>query len=123
MVRIEETGFGYIVINGKRFDHDVVIRTDGSIEARKKELSSRYKRFIGHTPLGPEEAIDLLRDQPEIVIIGTGQYGVLPIHEEAEKILSKSGARIIKLKTPDAIREYNKLSLKHRTTALFHVTC
>ncbi len=123
MVRVEETGFGYIVIDGRRFDHDVVVRADGTVEARKKELSSKYKRFIGHTPLGPEEAADLVKDNPEIIVIGTGQYGVLPIHGEAEKILKESGAKIVKLKTPDAIKEYNRLSSKHKVTALFHVTC
>ncbi len=123
MVKVEKTGFGYIVIDGRRFDYDVVVRANGTVEARKKELSSKYKRFIGHTPLGPEEATDLVKDKPEIVIIGTGQYGMLPIHEEAEKILRESGAKIVKLKTPDAIKEYNKQSSRHKVTALFHVTC
>jgi len=36
---LEETGFGYINVDGKRISHDIVIRLDGEVKKRKKKLS------------------------------------------------------------------------------------
>ena len=36
---IDETDFGYIVIEGARIEHDVLIRLSGAIKKRKKKLS------------------------------------------------------------------------------------
>lgn len=40
-MRIEGTSFGNITIDGKTYDHDVVIRLDGNIVKRKKKLSKK----------------------------------------------------------------------------------
>jgi hypothetical protein len=37
--RIDETQFGSVTIDGKMFEHDVLIRLDGQVEKRKKKLS------------------------------------------------------------------------------------
>src|SRR3972149_2770726 len=48
--------FGQIEIDGRRFDHDVVIEK-GRIRRRKKGPSKRHRAEYGHTPLTPDEAI------------------------------------------------------------------
>ena len=40
-VTIDRTSFGDITIDGQTYDHDVLIRLDGSIEKRKKKLSKK----------------------------------------------------------------------------------
>ena len=40
-MRIEGTSFGDITIDGKAYDHDVVIRLNGGIMKRKKKLSKK----------------------------------------------------------------------------------
>ncbi len=74
-----KTGFGWIETGGKRYLHDIVIHTDGSITKRKKKLSKTLKEEYGHTPLSGEELVDLLREKPAVVYFGTGQYGSLSL--------------------------------------------
>jgi hypothetical protein len=42
VMKIEETRFGNITIDGKTYDHDVVIRLSGDVIKRKKKLSKKY---------------------------------------------------------------------------------
>ena len=119
---IEGTGFGYIIVNGVKYDHDIAVHVDGSVTKRKKELSKPYKKGV-HTPLAPSEIEEILDENPEIVIIGSGQYGALPILDETIKLLEEKNVKYIIEKTPKAIEEYNKLSKNKRVAGIFHVTC
>ena len=38
---IERTAFGSITIDGKTYDHDVIIRLSGEVVKRKKKLSKK----------------------------------------------------------------------------------
>ena len=40
-MRIDRTEFGEITIDGKTYEHDVIIRLSGEIVKRKKKLSKR----------------------------------------------------------------------------------
>jgi hypothetical protein len=60
--RIDETQFGSVTIDGKVFEHDVLIRLGGKVEKRKKKLSkavygtrppSRWPRPAMSTRRGP----------------------------------------------------------------------
>ena len=41
-MEIESTKFGTITIDGKTYEHDVVIRLSGEVMKRKKKLSKKY---------------------------------------------------------------------------------
>ena len=41
-MEIERTTFGTITIDGKTYEHDVVIRLSGEVMKRKKKLSKKY---------------------------------------------------------------------------------
>jgi hypothetical protein len=41
-MEIERTTFGTITIDGKTYEHDVIIRLSGEVARRKKKLSKRY---------------------------------------------------------------------------------
>jgi hypothetical protein len=41
-MEIESTTFGTITIDGKTYEHDVVIRLSGEVMKRKKKLSKKY---------------------------------------------------------------------------------
>lgn len=119
---IEKTGFGYIVVNGVKYDHDIVVHVDGKVTRRKKELSKPYKKGF-HTPLAPPEIEEILAEKPEIIVIGSGQYGALPVLNETIKLLEEKKVKYIIEKTPKAIEEYNELSKERKVAAIFHVTC
>ncbi len=111
--------FGWIEIDKVRYDHDVIIHRDGSVSKRSKKKSKEHKITYGHTPLSDHELEFLDREKPEIVYIGTGQYGDLPLTPEAKTILSQFETVI--LPTPEIL---DMLEHEKRTfVAIIHVTC
>jgi len=97
----------------------VIMHTDRSVIRRSKKKSKKFKRQFGHTPLSDHDLRFLDHDPAEIVYVGTGQYGDLPITTGAHSILSKI-TTIIR-PTPDI------LSLLEDETrpfaAIIHVSC
>ncbi len=119
-----ETGFGYIVINGIKYEHDVIVTSDGKINKRRKDISKRYRNLYGHTPLSKEEVRLLLSYKPKVIVIATGQYGALPIMEDALELLRSSNIEVIIDKTPKLLDKLNEVFKRgKRVVALIHVTC
>jgi hypothetical protein len=114
-----QTGFGWIEINGERYEHDIVIHTDHTITKRQKKLSKPFKSSYGHTPLSGEELAFLAKEKPEVVYIGTGQYGDLPLTPETQVMLAGFNPRI--KPTPEILRDLATETRKF--TAILHVTC
>jgi hypothetical protein len=111
--------FGWIEINHVRYEHDVIIHRDGSVTKRSKKKSKELKSSYGHTPLSDQELDVLKKEKPEIVYIGTGQYGDLPITPEAETELSRFETVI--RPTPEIL---DMLKKEPRSfIAIIHVTC
>ncbi|MHA1616947.1 MAG: MTH938/NDUFAF3 family protein [Candidatus Njordarchaeales archaeon] len=120
-----ETGFGWIRIKETKFSHDVVIDPEGRVYRRPKELSASKKSIYGHTPLTREEVLKILEivGDIDLLVIGTGQYGKLPIEKEALEELRKRGVKVITSETPKAISRYLEVKDKYKVASLFHVTC
>ena len=55
-VDVDYPSFGTIVIDGNRFEHDVVVEA-GRVRRRKKGPSKSYRDRYGHTPLSADEDI------------------------------------------------------------------
>ena len=113
------TCYGWIEIDGIRYEHDVIVHRDRSVEKRSKKKSRKNRGFFNHTPLGDTELGFLEKEKPDIVYIGTGQFDDLPITTEALKILAKFGAII--RPTPEIMKF---LSTEYRSfAAILHVKC
>ena len=114
-----KSAFGWIEVDNIRYDHDVIIHQDGRITKRSKKKSKELKNIYGHTPLSDHELEFLDREKPEIVYIGTGQYGDLPITPEANTVLGRFETVI--RPTPEIL---GMLKKEQRSfTAIIHVTC
>lgn len=127
-MEINSTGFGYIIINGKKYSHDVIIAPDGNVLRRKKEISAKYKSSYGHTPLSFEELKEYVEiTKPKIIIIGKGQYGALPLTPEANKLLKdleNKGVKVLIDNTPKIINLVNEMLKTGRPfLAIIHITC
>lgn len=117
---VDHTEFGCITIDGQHFDHDVIIRLDGTIEKRNKKLS---KKIFGNSHrLSKDEAEYIFQDGAELVIIGTGQYGELRLSDEAKAFFEECRCRVEAMNTKKAVVFYNHVS-DENTIAMFHVTC
>lgn len=121
------TGFGWVVINGVKYEHDVLVLPDGSVLRRRKELSKELRRLFGHTPFSLNEFKDLLSicgHPPKILVIGSGQYGDLPVMEDVLRRAKELGIKVIVKKTPEALTLLKELLAKGRHVAsVIHVTC
>ncbi len=113
------TGFGWIEAGGTRYEHDIVIHTDGTVSKRRKKLSKPRKEEYGHTPLSAEELAFLEKERPMVVYIGTGQYGDLPLTPDALALL-RPYAPVV-MPTPDLIPLIERERRKY--AAVLHVTC
>ncbi len=115
--KIESTRFGWITIDGVKYTHDVIIRADGCVEKRKKKLS---KKLFGTSHIvSEEEARDLYEEGVQMVIVGSGQYGVLKLSDDARKLFRECSLDL--LPTPKAAQVWNETS--GPAVALFHITC
>lgn len=116
---INNTTFGSITINEINWDHDVFITLTGEVKKRKKKLS---KAVYGssHT-LSLDEAKHVYEAGAEQMIIGTGQYGVLKLSDEAAEYLEKKKCNVTLLHTQEAIKVWN--DTEGAAIGLFHITC
>jgi hypothetical protein len=110
--------FGQIEIDGRRFDHDVVVER-GRVRRRKKGPSKPYRDRYGHTPLSPDEAIPWSAPR---LIVGTGASGQLPVMPELYREAERRGVEIVAEPTGEACKLL--AAAKERSTAaILHVTC
>ena len=109
---------GEIEIDGKTYDHDLVI-DKGEIHKRKKKQSKKYKSEYGHTPVSLDEKIPWGGKE---LIIGTGVEGKLPIMSDVLNEAKNRNITVIPLPTPEACKTLVKKDLK-KTRAIIHVTC
>lgn len=109
--------FGSIEVDGKTYEHDLVIDR-GDIRKRRKGPSKALRSQYGHTPLSLGE------DLPwncERLVIGTGAAGSLPIVDDVAEEATRRGVQLLVLPTLEAIEELEQASTG--TNAILHVTC
>ncbi|WP_457751832.1 Mth938-like domain-containing protein [Thermococcus sp.] len=118
-MNIEYPAFGRIVVDGKTYEHDIVIYPSGKVEKRKKWLS-KGKHGTSHK-LDPVELKEYLTEEFEVLIVGTGYYGYLSLLPESRELVKDR--EIIELPTGKAVELFNGLWGKKRVLGVLHVTC
>jgi hypothetical protein len=118
-MEIEGTTFGTITIDGKTYEHDVIIRLSGEVVKRKKKLSKKY--YGTSHVLSKDEAKFVFEKGCEQLILGSGQMGNVHLSPEAEAYFAKKGCKVQLQPTPEAIGAFNRSHAKK--IGLFHVTC
>ena len=122
----ERTSFGSITISRTKYSHDVYLFiSEPRIRKRDK---SHSKRIQGHKELSKFELEQLINEKPEILIIGTGQSGVLPLSEDTQLWLQdavkQNHIELIRDITPEVLEKANSaLGSKKKVVGIFHTTC
>ena len=117
--KIDKTKFGSIIVNGEKFDYDILIRLNGKVEKRKKKLS---KEVFGTSHIISLAEVEYIyEDGAEDIIIGSGQSGMASLSDEAVEFFTQKKCQVELLPTPEAIHIWNKA--KGSTIGLFHITC
>jgi hypothetical protein len=116
---ISKTKFGSITIDGKEFEHDIIIRLSGEIKKRKKKLS---KAVYGTShKISVDEVKYVYEKGVKRILIGTGHNDMVKLSDPALEFLKKKKCRIDLLPTVEAVRSWNRDTGK--TIGLFHITC
>lgn len=119
---IEEYHFGSITIDGKIYTHDLEVRwMDEVLEWRRKESHA----------IDVEDVKRAVEQNPETIVIGTGESGAAKVTEEAKKFIKDKRIELIIDMTEQATRTFNirkeeseeEEGKQERVIGLFHLTC
>ena len=109
MVSIQEYKLGAFFIDGRQFIGSIKILND----------KIRYWERENHI-LDFKDLEELIKTNPEIIIVGTGAAGMLKIPERVRQELSGKGISLISAKTQDAVIKFNELTeQKKRVSGIF----
>jgi len=120
MLSINNTSFGSITINNKKYSQVLILGE--TVEEREYD---RLKELFGTSHrIGVWETEKLLADRPAVIVVGTGQDGKLETDEEFLAACRAAGVEALADKTPAAFLVYNRLVEEgKRVNGLFHTTC
>jgi hypothetical protein len=111
---IESYSFGRMVVDGQPYTSDLIIFPE--------KINNSWWRKSGHK-LCLEDLEDVFQEKPEVLIIGTGYYGLMKVGEEVNGETRAKGIMLIIEKTEKAVKSFNESASKKRTIGAFHLTC
>ncbi len=119
---IEHYRFGSITIDGKIYNDNVEVRWTG--EVLPFQFQQRHTFNI-------ETIKRAVEQNPEIIIIGTGESGLAMVTEEAKDFIRGKGIELIIDKTEEAVKTFNVINEESieeegeqkKVIGLFHLTC
>ena len=112
---IESYDFGSITIGGRRYTSDVIVLPDRVIDG--------WWRREGHA-VCLEDLEEALKAEPEVLVIGTGYYGLVRVPDDVKRALRERGVEVVVEPTRRACEVFNKLlSERRRVVAALHLTC
>ncbi len=111
---IDSYRFGLVVINGKKYTSDVIIFPG--------RVRSGWRRQTGHE-LCLEDIAEVLTENPEVLMVGTGESGLMRVLPETKQSTEARGIKLIVETTDKACQTYNQLCHSQRVVAALHLTC
>ena len=119
---IEEYKFGSITIDGQTYHYDVEVRWTGEV--------LDWLRNESHI-IDVEDIIGAIEQNPETIIIGTGESGVAQVTEESQREIKLRGIELIIDRTEAAAKTFNirkedsleEEGAQEKVIGLFHLTC
>jgi len=111
---IESYRFGRMVVDGKSHIRDLILLPD--------RVVANWWRKEGHRLL-PDDLGEVLAAAPEVLVVGTGAFGMMRVAPETEEALRSAGVELRVAPTEEAMRIYNDIRERRRTAGAFHLTC
>lgn len=113
-MNIDAYSFGSMVVDGKEYTSDLIVypgKIDGS-----------WWRQKGHL-LQMDDLQEILAVKPNVLIIGTGNMGVMKVPDNLREELTAMDITLYVEKTKKAVEIFNNLPDKKDVIAAFHLTC
>ena len=115
LLLIESYKFGEMIIAGQVYTRDLIILSS--------VIKDNWWRIKGHE-LAVADIRDVIdKEQPEILIVGTGKSGMMKVLSETKTYLDTSGIALIAEKTDKACDIFNQYRLSKKVVGAFHLTC
>jgi len=111
---IDSYDFGRIVINGRWYTTDLIVFPD--------RVKDGWWRKEGHN-LHIEDLDEVVQNNPEVLIVGTGHSGLLKVPTETREYVESKGIEMIVQKTAEACKTFNRLVKSRKVVAALHLTC
>lgn len=112
--RIEDYGFGRMVVDGEKHTSDLILLPD--------RVVSDWWREAGHR-LVSEDLTAVFDAGPDLLVVGTGAYGRMKVTDEARRALEEAGIEVEVGPTKRAIEVYNEMCQQREVAGAFHLTC
>jgi hypothetical protein len=111
---IEKYEFGLMKIDGMEYRKDMLIMGD---------KIKNWHRIESHSVAIPDIE-KLIKNKPQVIVIGTGANGLMEIPEKTVKFILNKGIELCSAITDEAVEKYNTF-LKEgvKVAAGFHITC
>ena len=114
-MHIDDYDFGWMVIDGQRYDRDLIIAGD-------KVIPNWWRQQGHHLALADLAAV--LAVAPDFLVVGTGKAGGMRIAPETREALLEKGTILEAYNTATASKRFNELTAAGRNVAgAFHLTC
>lgn len=108
------------MIDRKKYSQVLII--GNSVEERDGQQLETL--FNTTHKIGDWEMEALFKGKPEIILIGTGQKGMLEVNKNLLNKAQKGGIKVIVDISPKIVEIYNeKIKFGNRVNALIHTTC
>ena len=115
MKMIEDYSFGKIKIGGEIYTSDVIVYPD--------KVKGEWWRKEGHS-LCIDDVREILVYKPEILIVGTGAYGVMKVPDQVKKEIEEMRIKVIVTETKEACKLFNDyVKAGKKVVAALHLTC
>lgn len=114
-MRIDNYAFGTITIEGTTYTKDVLLLPP--------RVHSPWWRKEGHR-LEMADLDEVIAFAPEVLVIGTGAYGLMEVPDDTRAALGERRIEIEVLPTEQAGRRFGELiAARKKVAGAFHLTC
>lgn len=119
-MNIEAYAFGRMEYGGKTYTSDLIIYPD--------RVDDSWRRLQGHL-LQIEDLENILKAAPDILVIGTGNMGVMKVPPRLIEQLENKNIRLFVEPTAAAVKTFNDFNALNsadkskRVIGAFHLTC
>jgi len=114
-MQIDSYSFGVMKVDGKEYRQDLIV-FPGTVR-------SNWWRRQGHS-LAIEDLRDVIDFKPELLIVGTGNSGMMDMPAATEKAMQDAGIEVIARDTAQACSIFNEQTKKgKKVVGAFHLTC
>ena len=111
---IQSYHFGQMVVDGEAHGRDLILLPE--------RLVANWWRKDGHR-LDIDDLQEVLSAIPDVLVVGTGAYGLMKIPQETRQAIEDTGIHLRVARTGEAWQIYNNLREGRPTAGAFHLTC